>query len=167
MNKLAKYVDHFDTPLGVMEVVALDDALLSIYFVDQVQTVHRNAVTESAKQQLLEYFEGRRTRFDLPMAAKGTDFQKRVWDALTTIRFGETCCYADIANKINNPKAVRAVGAANGKNPMTIVVPCHRVIGSNGSLTGYAFGVERKAWLLAHESDSLSFLTFVNYPDCS
>lgn len=155
MNKLAKYVDHFDTPLGVMEVVALDDALLSIYFVDQVQTVHRNAVTESAKQQLLEYFEGRRTRFDLPMAAKGTDFQKRVWDALTTIRFGETCCYADIANKINNPKAVRAVGAANGKNPMTIVVPCHRVIGSNGSLTGYAFGVERKAWLLAHESDSL------------
>jgi len=155
MNKLAKYVDHFDTPLGVMEVVALDDALLSIYFVDQVQTVHRNIVTESAKQQLLEYFEGRRTRFDLPMAAKGTDFQKRVWDALTTIRFGETCCYADIANKINNPKAARAVGAANGKNPMTIVVPCHRVIGSNGSLTGYAFGVERKAWLLAHESDSL------------
>lgn len=86
------------------------------------------------------------------MAPTGTDFQKKVWGALEKVSYGDTCAYVDIANEIKNPKAVRAVGSANGKNPMTIVVPCHRVIGRDGSLTGYASGTKRKAWLLEHES---------------
>ncbi|MCL4125220.1 UNVERIFIED_CONTAM: hypothetical protein GTU68_003067 [Idotea baltica] len=89
------------------------------------------------------------------MQPVGTDFQRTVWQALTSIPYGQTGSYADIAALVNNPKAVRAVGTANGKNPMTIVVPCHRIIGSDGSLTGYASGVERKAWLLNHEANTL------------
>ncbi len=149
------YHDHFETPLGLMEITANDQSVLSIYFVDQTKMVSSNALTDLAKTQMHQYYAGELENFDMPMEAVGTDFQKSVWLALTTVGFGETCSYADIANKINNPKAVRAVGSANGKNPMTIVVPCHRIIGSNGSLTGYASGVERKAWLLNHEAPSL------------
>ena len=149
------FVDHFDTPLGKMEITATDTALLSIHFVDAVQSVSVNALTELAKSQLLQYYAGKREIFDLPMQPQGTEFQKQVWRALSTIDYGTSCTYGDIAKKINNPKAVRAVGSANGSNPMTIVVPCHRVIGNDGSLTGYASGVERKAWLLNHESPSL------------
>ncbi len=96
-------------------------------------------------------FRGLRNEFDLPLAATGTDFQNKVWHALTTIPYGETWSYQDLANAIGNPKAVRAVGLANGKNPISIVVPCHRVIGKSGKLTGYAGGVERKQRLLALE----------------
>ena len=149
------YYDHYDTPLGKMEITANEDAVLSIHFVDKVQPVKRNAVTDLARQQMLEYFAGERETFDLPMAPEGTEFQRMVWRALTQVAYGETCSYADIANRINKPKAVRAVGAANGKNPMTIVVPCHRIVGSDGSLTGYASGTDKKAWLLNHESQSL------------
>lgn len=149
------YYDHYDTPLGKMEITANEDAVLSIHFVDKVQPVKRNAVTDLARQQMLEYFAGERETFDLPMAPEGTEFQRKVWSALTQVAYGETCSYADIANRINKPKAVRAVGAANGKNPMTIVVPCHRIVGSDGALTGYASGTDKKAWLLNHESQSL------------
>jgi len=149
------YYDSFDTPLGLMEVTATEQAVKSIYFVEQTQPQRANDITASTKQQLGEYFDGARDTFDLPLDADGTDFQKTVWRALTAIPSGQTCTYGDIAKKIGNPKGVRAVGLANGRNPMTIVVPCHRVIGANGKLTGYASGVERKAWLLNHESDSL------------
>ncbi len=149
------YQDSFETPLGKMQITANQHAVTSIHFVDTGLKANANAITENAKQQLQEYFAGDRKTFDLPLEATGTDFQKRVWQALTNIDYGETGSYSDIANMINNPKAVRAVGAANGKNPMTIVVPCHRIIGLNGSLTGYASGTKRKAWLLNHESDSL------------
>jgi O-6-methylguanine DNA methyltransferase len=149
------YQDSFETPLGKMQITANQHAVTSIHFVDTALKANANAITENAKQQLQEYFAGDRKTFDLPLEATGTDFQKRVWQALTNIDYGETGSYSDIANMINNPKAVRAVGAANGKNPMTIVVPCHRIIGLNGSLTGYASGTKRKAWLLNHESDSL------------
>ena len=149
------FYDHFDTPLGKMEITASQRAVLSVLFVDRVNTVAGNALTELAKSQLLQYYAGDLQQFDLPMEPAGTDFQKRVWQALTTVGYGKTCAYGDIAQQISNPKAVRAVGAANGKNPMTIVVPCHRIIGSNGALTGYASGVERKAWLLNHESPGL------------
>ncbi len=149
------YYDNLDTPIGMMEVTATASAIKSIYFVEQARSEHRNAITELAKVQLDEYFQGSRKSFDLPLDADGTEFQKTVWHALTRIPIGETCTYGDIAQKIGNPKGMRAVGLANGKNPMTIVVPCHRVIGANGNLTGYAFGTERKAWLLNHESDSL------------
>jgi methylated-DNA-[protein]-cysteine S-methyltransferase len=149
------FYDHFDTPLGNMEISANSIAVLAILFVDVVRKANANPLTDLAKGQLLSYFKGDLEKFDIPMDAQGTDFQKQVWRSLTTIGYGKTCSYSDIANKIENPKAVRAVGSANGKNPMTIVVPCHRVIGANGSLTGYASGVDRKAWLLNHESNSL------------
>ena len=149
------YYDHFETPLGLMEVTATDCAVKSIYFVGQAKKIDANKITEAAKTQLIEYFEAERTEFDLPLDADGTEFQKKVWAALLTIPSGETCTYGDIAKQIDNPKGMRAVGLANGKNPLTIVVPCHRVIGSNGKLTGYASGTDRKAWLLNHESDSL------------
>ncbi len=149
------YYDSFDTPLGLMEVTATERAVKSIYFVEQAHPQRANDLTLNTEQQLREYFDGARDIFDLPLDADGTDFQKTVWRALTAIPSGQTCTYGDIAKKIGNPKGVRAVGLANGRNPMTIVVPCHRVIGVNGKLTGYASGVERKAWLLNHESDSL------------
>ena len=104
-----------------------------------------------AVMQLQEYFAAKRQRFELPIDVQGTEFQKQVWQALTLIPYGKTSSYSQIAESIGNPKAVRAVGAANGKNPVSIVVPCHRVIGSNGKLTGYAGGTERKARLLKLE----------------
>ena len=103
---------------------------------------------QEACKQLNGYFSGTLTQFDLPLAAKGTPFQHQVWQALGEIKYGDTASYADIANAIENPKAVRAVGMANGKNPIAIVVPCHRVIGSNNTLTGYAGGLSRKQFLL-------------------
>ncbi|MCT6700255.1 methylated-DNA--[protein]-cysteine S-methyltransferase [Rheinheimera sp. 4Y26] len=106
---------------------------------------------QQALKQLKEYFAGQRTCFSLPLAATGTAFQQQVWQALLHIPYGQSCSYGAIADFIQNPKAVRAVGAANGRNPLAIVVPCHRVIGNNGSLTGYAGGLGRKVWLLQHE----------------
>lgn len=149
------FYQSFDTPLGKMEITANDRAVKSIHFVEQAKPVCASGLTELVKQQMLEYYQGDREEFDMPMDPDGTDFQKQVWRALTNIGFAKTCSYSDIAQIIDNPKAVRAVGSANGKNPMTIVVPCHRIIGANGSLTGYASGVERKAWLLNHEAPGL------------
>ncbi len=149
------YYDSFDTPLGLMEVTATESAVKSIYFVDSTKPKRPNSITQMTQVQLNEYFDSHRAVFTLPLDADGTDFQKTVWQALTTIPSGQTCTYGDIAKQIGNPKGMRAVGLANGKNPMTIVVPCHRVIGANGKLTGYAFGVDRKAWLLNHEGDTL------------
>lgn len=111
----------------------------------------KHSVLQLTMTQLTEYFSGRRKDFDLPLAASGTAFQQSVWQALREIPFGQTASYLDLAQSIKNPKAVRAVGSANGKNPISIVVPCHRVIGTNGKLTGYAGGLDRKLWLLEHE----------------
>jgi methylated-DNA-[protein]-cysteine S-methyltransferase len=105
----------------------------------------------AARQQLDEYFEGRLRQFDIPLAPRGTEFQLAVWEALTRIPFGQTIAYRDLAIRIGNPSAVRAVGAANGANPIPIVVPCHRVIGADGSLTGFGGGLDTKRWLLRHE----------------
>jgi methylated-DNA-[protein]-cysteine S-methyltransferase len=104
-----------------------------------------------AVRQLGEYFAGKRRDFELPLALNGTEFQRRVWRALTEIPYGKTWSYGEQARRIGNPKASRAVGLANGRNPIAIVVPCHRVIGADGSLTGFGGGLERKRWLLAHE----------------
>ena len=154
-QELISYCESFETPLGLMEVVATQAAIKSIYFVDRAQPRNGNSLTAMTATQLVEYFSGSRTSFELPLEPQGTDFQKRVWQELSNIEFGKTCSYKDIALQIDNPKGVRAVGLANGKNPLTIVVPCHRVIGSNGSLTGYAFGLKRKEWLLHHEGLTL------------
>jgi methylated-DNA-[protein]-cysteine S-methyltransferase len=152
---MVPFIQNIETPIGAMQIVADQQAILSILFTDQRAGDNPNSVTQRAALQLNEYFQGARQSFDLPLAAQGTDFQKTVWRALSEIKYGQTRSYADIAKSINNPRAVRAVGTANGCNPMTIVVPCHRVIGSNGALTGYASGVERKSWLLNHESSRL------------
>ena len=145
------YSSYFETPIGFLQILASEEFIHSILFVDSVAESQPNKVTLKAQHQLEEYFQGKRLEFDLPLDAGGTKFQQSVWQSLTKIKYGATCSYQDIANAIANPKGVRAVGSANGKNPMTIVVPCHRVIGADGSLTGYASGVERKAWLLEHE----------------
>ncbi|KYN23797.1 cysteine methyltransferase [Vibrio cidicii] len=148
------------SPLGEMTLQANDEGILGIWFTTQTtrpddlgQEDVNHSVLSLALTQLDEYFSGKRTQFDLPIAAKGTAFQMQVWQALTTIPYGETWSYQELANAIGNPKAVRAVGLANGKNPVSIVVPCHRVIGKNGKLTGYAGGIERKRWLLDKESN--------------
>jgi methylated-DNA-[protein]-cysteine S-methyltransferase len=105
-----------------------------------------------AAKQLREYFAGERRVFELPLAAEGTEFQQRVWQALMALEFGQTCSYGELARAIGQPSSSRAVGAANGRNPLSIVVPCHRVIGSDGSLTGYGGGEANKRWLLEHEA---------------
>jgi methylated-DNA-[protein]-cysteine S-methyltransferase len=112
----------------------------------------RHPILLETERQLGEYFAGTRTRFDLPLEPGGSEFEKKVWQALTKIPYGRTRSYLDVAKAIGSPKACRAVGAANSRNPLPIVVPCHRVIGANGQLTGFAGGLERKASLLAHEA---------------
>jgi methylated-DNA-[protein]-cysteine S-methyltransferase len=107
---------------------------------------------ENTVKQFEEYFEGKRTQFDLRLAPEGTEFQKKVWKQLQEIQFGKTLTYQQMANQLGNPKVIRAAASANGRNPISIVIPCHRVIGSDGSLTGYAGGLHRKKWLLEQES---------------
>jgi methylated-DNA-[protein]-cysteine S-methyltransferase len=115
-------------------------------------------VLRDTARQLTEYFHGRRRAFDLPLDFRGTDFQRQVWSSLLSIPFGETRSYLDVACALGNPAAVRAVGAANGRNPISIIAPCHRVIGTDGGLTGFGGGLEAKAWLLAHESPQRDLL---------
>ena len=107
---------------------------------------------DAVREQLDAYFAGELDAFDVPMALHGTEFQLRVWDQLTKIPFGETISYSELARRLGDPKLVRAVGTANGRNPISIIVPCHRVIGADGSLVGYGGGLERKQWLLEHEA---------------
>lgn len=155
-------LDYFRPPeteaLRLIRLGASDAGLTEIAFVmEEDEPARPNAHTERARAQLAEYFNGLRQAFDLPLAPQGTDFQRRVWQALSTIPFGETRCYAEIAEQLGCKGGQRAVGAANGRNPLAIVVPCHRVIGSDGRLTGYAGGIGRKQWLLAHEAGEIPF----------
>ena len=158
MNNLI-YNDYMQSPLGLLWIQASDEGLKRIEFVEcATEEVVFNTHTKQAKKQLAEFFAGKRKVFDLKLAATGTDFQQRVWRQLLTVPFGQTATYQDIAIALDKPKAVRAVGAANGKNPIAIVVPCHRIIGANGKLTGYAGGLQRKASLLGLENPQSSFL---------
>jgi methylated-DNA-[protein]-cysteine S-methyltransferase len=151
MNKMETAC--YASSIGNVEIQSVNDEIVDLHFCEaQPTTACKSPVLKKCLSQLDEYFAGKRKDFDLPLKQSGTPFQQKVWDALQTIPYGKTVCYADIARKIGNPKAVRAVGAACGKNHLWLVVPCHRVIGANGSLTGYAGGIERKEWLLAHES---------------
>ncbi|MFT4994583.1 MAG: methylated-DNA-[protein]-cysteine S-methyltransferase [Paraglaciecola sp.] len=146
------FIDYLDSPMGILQLEANAAGLRAISFVEERPTTSKpSQITDSTRQQLREYFAGDRRVFDLPISVNGTVFQQQVWQQLTLIPYGQTCSYQDIATGLDNPKAVRAVGSANGKNPLTIVVPCHRVIGANGKLTGYAWGVSRKEYLLKHE----------------
>ena len=147
------------TPLGDLLLVAVDGALTKAHFApyDEPDTAPSpdEPVLVEAARQLAEHFAGRRTDFDLPLAPPGTAFQHRVWEELRRIPYGTTTTYGELAERLGDPRCVRAVGLANGRNPIAVVVPCHRVIGSDGKLRGYAGGIDRKQRLLALESASL------------
>ncbi|WMC10182.1 methylated-DNA--[protein]-cysteine S-methyltransferase [Oceanimonas pelagia] len=142
------------SPCGPLRIEASPQAITGILFLDEDVPVlpPTSPLLAEACRQLNAYFTGQLTRFTLSLAPAGTAFQQQVWQALLTIPWGEQRSYGEVASAIGNPRAVRAVGAANGRNPIPILIPCHRVIGANGSLTGYAGGLERKRWLLAHEA---------------
>ena len=143
------------SPIGPIVLVADGDALVGAWLPPHDALPEERSgdpVLERAARQLAEYFEGGRREFDLPLAGPGTAFQRDVWRELRAIPFGATRSYADVARAIGRPKATRAVGAANGANPLAIFVPCHRVIGRDGRLTGYGGGLEAKRWLLEHEA---------------
>ncbi len=153
------------SPVGELLLTATDEGLTRVWFEENRHGGPRSAewqradevggaaerILRDAREQLDAYFAGERKSFDLPLAAAGTPFQERVWKTLRSIPFGHTTSYGEIATRMGEPKAVRAVGAANGRNPISIIVPCHRVIGANGDLTGFGGGIERKRWLLEHE----------------
>ncbi|WP_271423621.1 methylated-DNA--[protein]-cysteine S-methyltransferase [Aequorivita sinensis] len=143
------------SPIGVIEIVGNSEGVSSILFKDDDSLAISENIPKELNDvvtQLQEYFEGKRSTFNVKIAPKGTDFQKRVWNELLNIPFGKTLNYQQIANKLGDPKVIRAAASANGKNPISIIIPCHRVIGSDGSLTGYAGGLHRKKWLLEHEN---------------
>lgn len=147
----SNYVSQIHTSQGYIWMYANDTAITRVEFGNASTVQNPNAVSDLAKTQMQDYLNGRLRQFDLPLAPKGTVFQQLVWQQLLNIEYGKTASYLDIATAIYNPKACRAVGAANGKNPIAIVIPCHRIIGANGSLTGYAGGLPRKSFLLALE----------------
>ena len=141
-----------DTPIGPMRLEAGPEGLTAVAFMDDgAPTAPDGPVLKEASRQLAEYFRGERRSFDVPLHPVGTDFQRRVWQALREIPFGETRTYSEIARELGRPGAARAVGMANHRNPLPIFIPCHRVVGANGALTGYAGGLDRKRALLALE----------------
>lgn len=142
-----------NTPLGIAQIKGDENGIAQISVIDEGDvSVEIPIVLQEAVTQLSEYFQGNRIHFDFKLNPKGTEFQQKVWQALLKIPFGKTCSYMDLSKKLGDVKAIRAVASANGKNPLWIVVPCHRVIGTDGSLTGYAGGLWRKKWLLEHEN---------------
>ncbi|HEX5268685.1 MAG TPA: methylated-DNA--[protein]-cysteine S-methyltransferase [Acidimicrobiales bacterium] len=149
----------YDSPIGVLTLTSEDGYLTGLYMDDQRHApsgsdkwVRDDTAFDDVLSQLDAYFSGRMKDFDVPLRMQGTEFQRRVWEGLTRIPYGETWSYAQLAGKVGNPKACRAVGLANGRNPVAVIVPCHRVIGANGTLTGYGGGLDRKRWLLDHET---------------
>lgn len=151
---------YYQTPIGIAKIIGNEDGIQSISVMDDDKDFSTslemtNGIPKCLQDcitQLEEYFSGKRTEFNLKLNPKGTEFQQKVWKELLNIPFGKTRTYLEQTKKLGDPKAIRAVASANGKNPLWIVVPCHRVIGSDGSLTGYAGGIWRKKWLLEHES---------------
>lgn len=144
-----------DSPLGITKIVGDENGISEISVSGEgTITAEIPVQLQECVSQLREYFEGERNHFDFILNPQGTDFQQRVWQELLNIPFGKTLSYLDLSKKLGDVKAIRAVASANGRNPLWIVVPCHRVIGTDGSLTGYAGGLWRKKWLLQHESPS-------------
>ncbi len=155
------FTAYYRSPLGLLEIIGSDNGVSSILFVESGEiTATIPACLENCVSQLDEYFNGTRKEFSFKLDLQGTVFQKRVWQELLKIPFGKTVSYLDIALALGNRKSIRAVGGANGSNPLCIIVPCHRVIGTNGSLIGYGGGLWRKEWLLNFEkrSGQMSFL---------
>lgn len=149
-----KYIQIISTPIGKLTLEADEEALNAIYFDAKEEKENINSVTELAKKELSEYFDGKRKLFDVPYKLNGTDFQLKVWQALKDIPYGKTAAYSDIARAIGKESASRAVGMANNKNKLPIIIPCHRVIGKNGSLVGYDGGLDIKEKLLKLEKEN-------------
>jgi methylated-DNA-[protein]-cysteine S-methyltransferase len=150
------YYTYYQSPVGLLKIGGTDHYIAEISFVDnQEQVVHGepgiSEVMHQCTEELIEFFHGNRRQFDIPVHQEGTEFQQKVWGELLTIGFGKTISYMDLAKRLGDPKVIRAAATTNGKNKIAIVVPCHRVIGSNHSLVGYAGGLWRKKWLLDHE----------------
>jgi methylated-DNA-[protein]-cysteine S-methyltransferase len=144
---------YIKTPLGIAKIVGDANGISVISISDEGKLFETiPSVLQEAVSQLNEYFKGKRTDFTFPLNPSGTEFQQKVWKGLLEIPFGKTMSYLELSKKLGDVKAIRAVASANGKNPLWIVVPCHRVIGTDGSLTGYAGGLWRKKWLLEHEN---------------
>jgi len=171
MLSTTTFFTRFPSPLGELVLTASGTALTAVFFPichhgpapeEQLGWLEDDGrgpggtVLARARQQLSEYLARTRTSFDLPLAPRGTAFQRRVWDALRAIPYGTTTSYGELARRLGDPSATRAVGAANGKNPIPIIVPCHRVVGSRGELTGFGGGLDRKRWLLEHEGVALA-----------
>ncbi|MCU4337892.1 methylated-DNA--[protein]-cysteine S-methyltransferase [Acinetobacter dispersus] len=155
---------YMDSPVGALKLVAHDQALVAVMWdnedhkrvrLSELVEDRHHLMLHRVKQQLEQYFAGQRQQFDLPLDFQGTAFQQQVWQALLSIPYGETRSYKDIAIQLGNEKAVRAVGAANGKNPISIIAPCHRVIGSSGALVGFAGGLDKKQILLSLEQSQI------------
>lgn len=161
-----KFFDYYKSPLGNMVILEEDNAIIRLSLCTQKPEFLESSYSpdpmshatttliENAKAQLTDYFQGTRQIFDLPLNPSGTSFQKKVWQALCQIPYGQTRSYKEIALAIDNPKGCRAVGMANNRNPIMLIIPCHRVIGSNGTLVGYAGGLDIKEWLLEHEKEN-------------
>ena len=148
-----KQICYIRTPLGIAKITGDDNGISEISALNEGECSTKTpTILKEAVSQLQDYFEGKRSKFDLKINPKGTEFQQKVWQELMNIPFGKTINYLDLAKKLGDPKVIRAAASANGKNPLWIVVPCHRVIGTDGSLTGYAGGLWRKKWLLEHEN---------------
>jgi methylated-DNA-[protein]-cysteine S-methyltransferase len=146
---------YYSSPLGLIEITGDESGIASVLFVENIATPTEK-IPEALKEciyQLEEYFTGIRKDFGLKLNPQGSEFQQKVWNALLDVPFGKTASYLDISKRLGDENATRAVGNANGKNPIAIIIPCHRVIGSNGKLTGYAGGLSRKEWLLNHEKN--------------
>jgi len=150
------YYTYYESPVGLLKIGGTDNFIAEISFIDNREQIAHGEPGVSdmihyCTEQLIEYFTGRRKVFDIPVHQEGTDFQQRVWSQLLSVPFGKTASYLDMAKQLGDPKCIRAAAAANGKNQIAIIVPCHRIIGSDKSLVGYSGGMWRKKWLLQHE----------------
>jgi methylated-DNA-[protein]-cysteine S-methyltransferase len=162
-----QFYSHLPSPIGELLLVSNGEAMTGMYMHWDQHSPERadgwqrdDSLLAPARDQLSAYFAGELFDFDLPLAPQGTEFQRRVWNELRGIPFGSTISYMQLARRIGRPSAARAVGAANGRNPISIIVPCHRVIGANGTLVGYGGGLERKQWLLRHEAAAVACGTY-------
>lgn len=156
------FISYLQTPIGELELIADESSVLSVTFNDvksEKTNVNENEISIKCKQQLQEYFNESRKIFELTLNFNGTDFQNKVWTELQNISIGKTISYLQLAKNLGDAKCIRAAATANGKNPFAIIVPCHRVIGKDGSLTGYAGGLWRKQWLLEHEAKLINGVT--------
>lgn len=152
----ATYQTYYQSPVGLLKIGATDHVINQVLFVNENEEItpvrELSTLLQQCIEQLIEYFNGARQVFDLPVYQEGTPFQNRVWSELLNIKFGRTISYLDLAKRLGDPKVIRAAASSNGKNNICIIVPCHRVVGTNNSLVGYSGGLPRKKWLLNHEN---------------